>query len=158
MDAPASPIVDTLDANLRSSGNDRATAIAIGKSIFRTEWPAQVLKVYADQFESHRVAGLDVSGVKFHAPLDRARFFAEVRSLAAAVFASSPVEEVDIWATVPLSVGKGIVVSGDLARPTNRTVFTVSVLRGESSAALASRLRARRAVFLDEEWASTALK
>ncbi|MGZ3518325.1 MAG: hypothetical protein ACXVAM_14220 [Vulcanimicrobiaceae bacterium] len=154
----ASPSVDVLDAASRAMGNRKAAAIAIGKAIFRTEWPAQVLKIYANGIDAHEVAGLTVSGVKFHQPLTRPEFLEEIRQLVGLAFASAPVDEVDIWATVPLSVGKGIVVSGDLAKPTSRTVFTLSVRRGESTTALASRLRAGRGVFVDEEWAHAALK
>ena len=154
----ASPSIDVLDADSRATGNRKATAIAIGKAIFRTEWPAQVLKVYANAVDAHEVAGLTVSGVKFHEPLTKPEFFDEIAQLVSVAFASSSVEEVDIWATVPLSVGRGIVVSGDLAKPTSRTVFTLSVRRGETPAALASRLRSGRGVFVDEEWARAALK
>ena len=52
--------------------------------------------------------------------------------LIARAFAAAPAaEEVDLWVTVPIAVGKGLVVSGDLAVPTTRTVFTLSVRRGE---------------------------
>lgn len=154
----ASPSIDVLDAGSRATGNRKATAVIIGKTIFRTEWPAQVLKVYASGIDAHEVAGLTVSGVKFHEPLTKREFLDEIQQLVSLAFASAPVEEVDIWATVPLSIGKGIVVSGDLAKPTSRTVFTLSVRRGETPSALASRLRAGRGIFVDEEWAHAALK
>ena len=45
-------------------------------------------------------------------------------------FAASPVDEVDIWVSVPLVVGKDVIVTGDLAVPSSRSVFTVSARRG----------------------------
>jgi hypothetical protein len=154
----ASPSVATLDADSRAEGNEKALAIAIGKTIFASEWPAQVLKVHADGIDSHRVAGLVLSGVKFHQRLSARQFFDEVEALVGQTFRTAPVEEVDLWTTVPLSVGKGIVVSGDLAKPSSRTVFTLSVRRGETPAALARRLHAHQGIFLDEDWARTAFK
>ena len=44
----APPTVDQLDANARASGNRKDIAVSIGRALFRTRWPAQVLNVYAD--------------------------------------------------------------------------------------------------------------
>ncbi|HEY8314307.1 MAG TPA: hypothetical protein VIG51_09020 [Candidatus Baltobacteraceae bacterium] len=153
-----SPSIDSLDAGLRATGNRKATAVAIGRALFRSEWPAQVLKVYASGIDTHEVAGLTVSGVKFHERLSRPQFYDEIVALVADTFAAAPVEEVDVWATVPLSVGKGIVVTGDIAKPTSRTVFTLTVRRGEAKSALVARLRAGSGIFIDQEWAHAALK
>ena len=132
-------------------------ATAVGEQIFNTTWPAQVLQVLANQDGTHVVLGLRVNGVKFHRTLTHDAFDREVIDLVARAFAAAPAaEEVDLWVTVPISVGKGIVVSGDLAKPTTRTVFTVSVRRGESADMLRARLRGGGDVFLDQEWASTA--
>lgn len=90
-----------------------------------------MLKVRVDDVLGHRVAGIVVSGVRFHTPLDEAGFLAEVRTLIATAFANAPVEEVDLWATVPLDAGAGAIVSGDLAQPTSRDVFTVTVRRSD---------------------------
>ena len=154
----ASPSVSATDANARASGNLRGIAVSIGKTLFHTEWPAQVLNVYADGLGPYRIAGLHVSGVRFHHVLTRGEFLREIFSLVRQTFAASPVDEVDVWATVPLRVGKDIVVSGDLARPTSRTVFTVSARRDESIEALERRLRQGSGVFWDQDWASSALK
>ena len=44
-------------------------------------------------------------------------------SLVEKAFAAAPaVEEVDVWASVPIEVVKSEIVSGDLAVPTSRTV------------------------------------
>ena len=64
-------------------------------------------------------------------------------------FAAAPnAEEVDLWVTVPIVVGKDVVVSGDLAKPTTRTVFTISATRSENAASLAARLHTGANVFL----------
>ena len=153
----ASPSVADLDAHSRAGGNRLDIATSVGEQLFSTTWPAQVMQVLANEDGSHIVLGLRVSGVKFHAALTRDAFDREVMDLVARAFAAAPAaEEVDLWATVPISVGKGIVVSGDLAKPTTRTVFTVSVRRGESADSLAARLRSGANVFVDQEWASTA--
>jgi len=154
----APPTVDELDANARASGNRKDIAVSIGRALFRTRWPAQVLNVYADGFAGHDIAGLRINGQHFHRALTQAEFEEEVASLARETFAASPVDEVDIWASVPLRVGKDVVVTGDLAVPSSRAVFTVSVRRTESSISFVRRLRAGGGVFWDQEWAHAALK
>jgi hypothetical protein len=154
----APPSVTATDAYARASGNRKGLAVTIGRALFRTEWPAQVLNVYADGIDHHNVAGLHISGVHFHHPLSRAQFISEIGDLVERAFAAAPIEEVDVWASVPLNVGKGVVVAGDLAKPTFRTVFTVSVRRGEGTASLLSRMRGRDGVFWDQDWAKSALK
>lgn len=154
----ASPGVDRTDAYARASGNRKPLAVRIGRALFATEWPAQVLNVYADGISGHDIAGLRVSGVHFHHPLTRAQFTSEIAGLVDRAFAVAPVEEVDVWASVPLDVGKGVVVAGDLAKPTFRVVFTASVRRGESTASLLRRMRQGEGVFWDQDWERTALK
>lgn len=154
----ASPGVDRLDAAARAGGNRKAMAVTIGRALFSTLWPAQVLNVYADGFNGHNIAGLRVSGVHFHGPLTRAEFTGEILALAQRAFAAAPIDEVDVWASVPLRVGKDVVVAGDIAKPTSRTVFSVSVIRGESAASLQRRLRQGDGVYWDQEWAHSALK
>jgi len=117
------------------------------------------MQVAANEMGAHLVLGLRISGVHFHRPLTRDQFYAEIASLVGECFAAAPqAEEIDIWTTVPLSVGKGVVVAGDLAKPTSRTVFTLSARRGEAPSSLAERLRGGEDVFVDEEWARTAFK
>jgi hypothetical protein len=154
----APPSVDRTDAVARAAGNAKPVAIRIGRALFETEWPAQVLNVYADGIAGRDVAGLRISGVHFHHSLTREQFIAEVAALVDRSFAASPVDEVDVWATVPLRVGKDVVVAGDLAKPTSRTVFTLSALRGESSAALERRMRRGAGVFWDQDWTRNGLK
>lgn len=157
--APASqPSVATLDADARSGGNRKEIAEKIGDLIFAVEWPAQVMKIVANAADGSLVVGVKVSGVKFHQPLSRAEFGHEMATLAADIFAAeNRVTEVDIWAAVPLDVGKGVIVSGDLATPTTRSVFTASILRGESEAALEARFKSGRGIYWDEEWVRTTL-
>ena len=154
----APPGVDRLDAAARAAGNRKAMAVSIGRELFKTRWPAQVLNVYADGFAGHDIAGLRISGEHFHHALTRGQFMEEIASLVRETFAAAPVDEVDVWASVPLRVGKDVVVAGDLARPSSRSVFTVSVRRGEPVGAILRRMRASAGVYWDQEWAREALK
>ncbi len=117
------------------------------------------MQVAANQMGTHLVLGLRVNGVHFHRPLTREQFYEQIASLVGECFAAAPqAEEIDVWTTVPLNVGKGVIVAGDLAKPTSRTVFTLSARRGEAPAALEERLRGGEDIFVDEEWARTAFK
>jgi hypothetical protein len=143
--------VAELDANARAAGNLKRLAIAMGDKVFATEWPAQVTQVAADGVSGHVVIGVRISGVKFHGQLTRAGFLNEVDRIVALVFASAAnAEEVDVWATVPIPVRKGAIVSGAYAVPTTRPVFTIAVRRGRDPASAT--------VFWDEEWARSAFK
>jgi len=152
------PSVAILDAHARAGGSNKALARRIAYDLFLKSWSVQVLNVYADSIPGHSVVGLRLSCKKFHGAVSRAKFFGEVQDLVRESFAAAPVEEVDVYATVPLVVGRDVVVAGDLARPTSRNVFTVTVRRGESMSSLAQRLQAKRGVFVDEDWARAALK
>jgi hypothetical protein len=155
-----SPSVAELDATARAAGNRRDLAQHIGDAIFSAHWPAEVSQISATELDGHLIVGIRVLGVKFHRPLTRDEFVGEVVALVERAFAAVPAaEEIDLWASVPVSVAKGVVVSGDLAMPTSRTVFSLSARRGESPAAL--RDRARRmsdGVFWDAGWVETAFK
>lgn len=150
--------VDAVDAFARAAGNAKPVAVQIGKALFTTQWSAQILKVYANASGRHTVAGVLLSGVKFHRPLTRDEFVAEVEAIVGRAFAAAPVEEVDLWCVVPLNVGKGVVVTGDNAKPTQRTVFTVTVRRGENPAAVRNRIDAGKTVYWDTDWARQALR
>lgn len=153
------PPLATIDANYRAEGNRREVARAIGDKLFATQWPAQVVKVGADGIGDHIVVGLTISGVKFHHPLTRAQFAAEVASVALAAFSVTPhIAEVDVWATVPVKTARDADVSGDLATPTTRTVFTATVARAEASPSLRERLLVSRNVYWDEDWTHTLFK
>jgi hypothetical protein len=157
--AASVPTVAQLDAASRAAGNRKDIAIALGNVLFATKWPAQVSQVSANEFDSHLIVGIRVWGVKFHQPMTRGQFVTQVAQLIEQTFKAEPrTEEVDLWASVPLNVGKGVIVSGDLAKPTTRTVFSVTVRRGEASAALGSRVKAKAGVFWDEDWARAAFK
>ena len=74
------------------------------------------------------VAGILLSGVKFHDAMNARRFQADVRSMVRTAFSSdTALDEVDVWATVPIAVGAGLPVSGDFAVPASRTVFSSAV-------------------------------
>lgn len=137
-----------VDAYARAAGNRRADAVALGTVLFAQQRSAQVVKVRVDGAMSHEVAGLVISGVKFHAPLSQSAFTDEVIDLVRTTFAASRVEEVDVWATVPLATEAGAIVSGDMAQPTSRTVFAVSVRRAEGEN-FASRIRRGTDVYWD---------
>ncbi|HZY99115.1 MAG TPA: hypothetical protein VFE36_06055, partial [Candidatus Baltobacteraceae bacterium] len=55
---------------------------------------------------------------------------------------------------VPISVGKGVIVSGDLAKPTTLTVFSVSVRRGQSPEAILGA--SPSTAYCDQEWERSA--
>jgi hypothetical protein len=152
------PSLAAIDAAARAGGTNKALARKIGERLFQTEWPVQVLNVYVDSIPGHDVAGLHLSGKKFHRALTRPQFYAEIVGLAQQTLGAAPVEEVDIYTTVPIVVGRDLIVAGDLARPTSRNVFTVTVRRGESPKGLAQRLQSKTGVFVDEDWARAALK
>lgn len=153
------PSVADLDAASRAAGNRMEIARAVGEKLFSTEWPAELFRVSADGIDDHVVIGLGLYGVKFHQPLDRRKFAGEIAQLVAQSFTAAPTaEEVDIWTVVPITVGKGVIVTGDLAKPTTRTVFTASVLRSEAPHLAPSRFLNHPGVYWDEDWASTAFK
>jgi hypothetical protein len=154
------PSVADLDAAARSVGNRRDIAERIGESVFTTRWSAQVSQISANQLGNHLIVGIRLWGVKFHHPLTREQFVGEVVTLTERAFAAAPAaEEVDLWASVPIAVAKGVVVSGDLAKPTSRTVFSLTARRGETAAALRSRASQDTGdVFWDAQWARAAFK
>ncbi|MFY9737809.1 MAG: hypothetical protein WAK11_02045 [Candidatus Cybelea sp.] len=156
----SAPSVADLDAAARAVGNRRDVAQSIGRAIFRTQWPAEVNQVSANEMDGHLIVGIRIWGVKFHSPMTRADFVDEVVSLTGDIFAAAPgAEEIDFWAAVPIDVRKDEVVSGDLARPTSRTVFSVTVLRSESAQALRERVMEESdGVFWDALWARDAFK
>ena len=149
----ASSVVD-LNAAERAEGNRPAQAVQIGKALLCSVWPAQVLKIRVDAAGNHTVAGLMISGVKFHRRLDPAAFTAEVVSLVRMTFAASPVEEVDVWATIPLPPFKQRPVGGEYLIPTDRFVYGAAVPRSEL-ATFAARLARGDEVFWDPAWRRT---
>jgi hypothetical protein len=156
----SAPSVADLDAAARAVGNRRDIAQSVGRAIFRTQWPAEVNQVSANEMDGHLIVGIRIWGVKFHHPMTRVDFVNEVVSLTGDIFSAAPgAEEIDFWAAVPIDVGKDEVVSGDLARPTSRTVFSVTVLRSESAQALHERaMEESDGVFWDPLWARDAFR
>ncbi|HEY1655755.1 MAG TPA: hypothetical protein VGF86_11625 [Candidatus Tumulicola sp.] len=155
------PSVADLDATARAAGNRLDLATKIGESVFSETWPAEISQISANEVDSHLIVGVRLWGVKFHHAVTRQEFVDEVTAIVEKVFAAAPAaEEVDVWASIPIEVGKGVVVSGDLARPTVRTVFSLTARRGESPEAVAAQAYAANSadVFWDEEWARAAFK
>jgi hypothetical protein len=126
----------------RSAGTDAATARRIAAALLAHPPPAQLTRVRCERAGRHVDCGLTVSGTKFHRALDLASWNDEIAALVEGAFAAAPgADEIDCWATVPLDAGKGTVVSGDYAKPTAATVFSITVpraRRGEVRARLAS--------------------
>jgi len=58
------------------------------------------------------------------------------------------VDEIDCWAVVPLDAGLGAVVSGDYAKPTSATVFSITVPRA-TRGTVRERLASGRGIFWD---------
>ena len=154
------PSTADLDATARAAGNRPDVATRIGQRVFAETWPAEVSQISANAIGDHLVVGIRLWGVKFHRAVTRAEFVDEVAAVVADAFDASPAEEVDVWASVPIEVGKGVVVSGDLARPPVRTVFTLTAHRGQSAETIASQALANDApgVFWDEAWVHDAFK
>ncbi len=154
------PSVADLDATARAAGNRIDIAQRIGRSIFLTQWPAEVNQVSANELDSHLIVGIRLWGVKFHRPLTRAEFVEEIVSLSQSIFAAAPgAEEIDFWASVPIDVTQGEIVNGDLARPTSRTVFSLTVRHSEGTQALRERaMHQSGGVFWDDQWARDAFK
>jgi hypothetical protein len=141
-------------ATARARGSDRPTAIAVGRSLLARPLPAQLTQIRCEKIGTHRICGLVVSGVKFKHPLDRRAFLTEVRGLIDGAFAAAPLEEVDLWTTVPLDAGKGVAVSGDVAAATSATVFAVTVPRS-ALAELKGRLESGHDVYWDSAFADS---
>jgi hypothetical protein len=156
----SAPSVADLDAAARAVGNRRDIAENIGRAIFRTQWPAEVSQVSANELDGHLIVGVRIWGVKFHHALTRADFVDEIVSLTANIFSTAPdAEEIDFWAAVPIDVIKGEIVNGDLARPTSRTVFSLTVLRSESTQSLHARAMGESdGIFWDAQWVHDAFR
>lgn len=155
----APPGVGESDAYARAAGNDKPMAILVGTRVFRTQWPAQLLSVYADLVDDSDVIGLRISGKHFHGVLHFSTLSNEVADLTTQAFAADQrVEEVDVWVTVPLDLGKDLVVKSDVNTPTWKTVFTISVRRGESRQAILARIQKGTGIYWDQEWKHTVLK
>jgi hypothetical protein len=145
------PAAGAQDARVaaRSSGSDLATARRIATALLARPLPAQLLRVRCERVGGHADCGLVVSGVKFKRPLDLAAWNAEIAALIEGAFAAAPeIEEVDCWATVPLDAGKGSVVSGDYAKPTAATVFSITVPSARRGT-VRSRLASGEEIFWD---------
>ena len=90
--------------------------------------------------------------------LDLRDWNAEIAALIEGAYAAAPdVDEIDLWATVPLDAGKGVVVSGDLAKPTSATVFSITVPKADRRA-FRERLAEGRGVFWDPAFRTSLAK
>jgi len=140
-----------LSAAARAAGNRKADATVLARALLAVTWPAQVMKVRIDGAGTHEIAGLLISGVKFHRRLGPAGFTDEAVALVERSFAASRVEEVDVWAVTPLAVTRAEVQSGEYLQPTARVVYSATVQRSEA-ATFAARLRRGEGVFWDAAW------
>jgi hypothetical protein len=142
----------------RTEGNDLPTARRVAAALLAHERPAQIMWVRCERVGVHVDCGIVLSGVKFHRELDVAGWNAEVADLVGGAFSAAPqLDEVDCWATVPLAVGRGAVVSGDYAQPTSATVFSVTVPRRHRTE-LAARLARGSGVFWDPAFRASLAK
>jgi peptidoglycan/xylan/chitin deacetylase (PgdA/CDA1 family) len=117
-------------ARSRTEGNAPGIAERVAVALLDGAFPESILKVRVLALEPATVAGIMLSGEKFHERVDRAVFAADVSAMLDRAFAADPqVSEVDVWAVVPIQVEKSATVSGDLAVPTERTVFSAAVTR-----------------------------
>jgi len=129
--APVSGVLANI-ARKRIAGNAPALAEGVAVALLARRFPEQILKVHVLSLRPATVAGIMLSGVKLHRAVNRQQFEADIADMVRLTFDSSPlIDEVDIWATVPLEVGTGLPVSGDYAVPTSRTVFSAAVTRAQ---------------------------
>jgi len=130
---PARDMQEVRDvAKDRIAGNAPDVAERVAVALLSGGYPEQILKVRVYKTEPAVVAGIMLSGMKFHAPVDRQTFAADAADMVYRAFAADPkVSEVDVWAVVPIAVPLHADVSGDLAVPTKRTVFSAAVQRAD---------------------------
>jgi hypothetical protein len=156
--APLGARADDARVRARSAGSDLATARRIATALLARPVAAQLLKVRCERAAAHVDCGLTVSGTHFHRALDVPSWNTEIGGLIAGAFAAAPqVDEIDLWATVPLDAGKGAVVSGDLAQPTSATVFSITVPRS-ARGTVRERLADGRGVFWDPAFRASLAK
>jgi hypothetical protein len=156
--APLAARADDPRVTARSAGGDVATARRVAAALLARPLPAQLLRVRCERQGPHVDCGLVLSGTKFHRPLDLRGWNDEVASLIDGAFAAVPqLDEVDLWATVPLGTGHGVTVSGDYAKPTAATVFSITVTR-PARGAVRARLADGRGVFWDPAFRASLAK
>jgi peptidoglycan/xylan/chitin deacetylase (PgdA/CDA1 family) len=141
---PSQAAIESI-ARARAEGNDAPVAELIGVRLLQNSYPEPIEKVRVLNVPPATVAGIMLSGRGLHAPVTPDVFETDARGMAATALAAAPsVGEVDVWAVVPLPVPKGATVAGDLAVPTDRTVFSIAVRRDRQP------LRA----YIDAAWAA----
>ena len=119
-------------ARRRIAGNDPAVAEDIAVALLARSFPEQILKVHVLALPPASVAGIVLSGIKLHRARSRAQFAADVASMVSMAYDAAPhLAEVDVWATVPVTVAQGAAVSGDYAVPASKTVFSAAVSRAQ---------------------------
>lgn len=119
-------------ARSRTAGNAPDVAERVGVALLSGGFPEQILKTRVYKTAPAVVAGIMLSGVKFHERVDRQTFAQDAADMIYRAFAAdASISEVDVWAVVPIPVAPTATVSGDLAVPTNRTVFSASVRRSD---------------------------
>lgn len=157
--SPSAPNRRALEhiARARIEGNDQSRAERVAVALLEGAFPEQILKVRVLKAGPAEVAGIMLLGLKFHGPVSTSRFASDVNAMIDRTFAAAPsLSEVDVWAVVPIKVSAGVVVSGDLAAATSRTVFSIAATR-DAWAAPRGRQAAVRETFWDETWQTTFL-
>jgi hypothetical protein len=140
-----------VNARARAEGNRPGEAIALATTVLPLGGPLQILKVRVDAVGAHAVAGITLEGRSKHL-VSRAALRDQVVALARTALSGGALEEVDIWAIVPIPVAKGAIVSGPMAVPTSKTVFAATFRRGDEPPA--EKMRRGRGVYVDPEWSA----
>lgn len=127
--APAEAAIANI-ARARIAGNAPDVAERVAVALLNGGFPEPILKVRVLSTAPATVAGIMLSGVKFHERVNRVTLLADASDMVDRAFAAdASVTEVDVWAVVPIAVRASAIVSGEYAVPTNRTVFSASALR-----------------------------
>jgi peptidoglycan/xylan/chitin deacetylase (PgdA/CDA1 family) len=129
----AGPVALAHIARERIAGNAPAVEEDIAVALLARSFPEQILKVHVLVLRPATVAGIVLSGVKLHHARNRMQFEADVALMVRLAFGAAPsLDEVDVWATVPIAHPAGAPVSGDYAVPTSETVFSSAVTRSQA--------------------------
>ncbi|HEY7981066.1 MAG TPA: polysaccharide deacetylase family protein [Candidatus Eremiobacteraceae bacterium] len=132
-------------ARKRVEGNDPAVAERIAVSLLREDFREPIEKIRVLTVPAASVAGIMLSGSDLHGPVTEGQFETDARAMALLALSDAPrVSEVDVWATVPQAVAAGTIVAGDLAAPTESTVFSLTLRRDAPAAR----------IFVDKNWAA----
>ena len=136
------PSIADLDATARAAGNRSTSRPRSAKASSARRGRRRSVKSRANEIGSHLIVGVRLWGVKFHRAADASgvRPRSSRRSLRKTFAAAPAVEEVDVWASIPIEVGKG---DGRQRRSRPPTVAHGVQPRRRGAANLPSRFRPR---------------